>query len=336
MRAAGAAQGLHRRRVPGRTSRARWAPTAILLIVACLDDARDAPTSRRCARALGMAVLVEVHDERRARARAARCRRRWSASTTATCALSRSSLETTLALLPRVPADRAARHRERHPGAAPTCAACARRACTPSWSARRSCAPPDPGAALAEPVRAEGGRPRRGARVAAAGVGGSAAGLDARALRRGARRPSSRRLGDAPIAPDDPLRALRLVAPADVKVVVIGQDPYPTAGHADGLAFSAGQGRPRSLRAVFERARRGRPGSSAARRLALEAWARQGVLLLNPVLTVEVGRTGSHQDCGWQALTRRDRRAASVERVIAAGLPALGHARRAIVLGARR
>ena len=45
--------------------------------------------------------------------------------------------------------------------------------------------------------------------------------------------------GDRPIAPDDPFRALRLVAPDDVKVVIIGQDPYPTAGHADGLAFSA-------------------------------------------------------------------------------------------------
>ncbi|HEY2187398.1 MAG TPA: uracil-DNA glycosylase, partial [Caldimonas sp.] len=57
--------------------------------------------------------------------------------------------------------------------------------------------------------------------------------------------------GDAPIAPEDPLRALRLVAPEAVKVVVLGQDPYPTAGHADGLAFSAGRGRPRSLARIF-------------------------------------------------------------------------------------
>jgi uracil-DNA glycosylase len=109
--------------------------------------------------------------------------------------------------------------------------------------------------------------------------------------------------GERPIAPEDPFRALRLVAPGDVKVVVIGQDPYPTAGHADGLAFSAGQGRPRSLARVFE-------ALSATRTFQappvwnLDDWARCGVLLLNPVLTVEVGRSGSHMGCGWQALTR--------------------------------
>jgi len=110
--------------------------------------------------------------------------------------------------------------------------------------------------------------------------------------------------GDRPIAPDDPYRALRLVAPADVKVVVIGQDPYPTAGHADGLAFSAGQGRPRSLARVFEVLAADRPGAfRPPESWSLDAWARAGVLLLNPVLTVEVGRTGSHAHCGWQALT---------------------------------
>ena len=55
-----------------------------------------------------------------------------------------------------------------------------------------------------------------------------------------------------PIAPDDPFRALRLVAPAQARVVVFGQDPYPGAGHADGLAFSAPtSGRP-SLRRIFD------------------------------------------------------------------------------------
>ncbi len=48
--------------------------------------------------------------------------------------------------------------------------------------------------------------------------------------------------GDRRIGPVDPFRALRLVAPSEVKVVVFGQDPYPTACHADGLAFSAGVG----------------------------------------------------------------------------------------------
>jgi uracil-DNA glycosylase len=110
--------------------------------------------------------------------------------------------------------------------------------------------------------------------------------------------------GEQPIAPDDPLRALRLVAPAAIKVVVIGQDPYPTAGHADGLAFSAARGRPRSLARVFELLADARPGFTAPTSSALDAWAGQGVLLLNPVLTVEVGRSGSHLFCGWQALTR--------------------------------
>jgi len=110
--------------------------------------------------------------------------------------------------------------------------------------------------------------------------------------------------GDRPIAPEDPLRALRLVAPADVKVVIIGQDPYPTLGHADGLAFSAAKGRPRSLARVFELLAEARPGFVAPSGSSLDEWARQGVLLLNPVLTVEVGRSASHQSCGWQALTK--------------------------------
>ena len=110
--------------------------------------------------------------------------------------------------------------------------------------------------------------------------------------------------GDRPIAPDDPFRALRLVAPDDVKVVVIGQDPYPTAGHADGLAFSAGKGRPRSLARVFEVLAGDRPKAFRAPEVwKLDDWAARGVLLLNPVLTVEVGRSASHMECGWQALT---------------------------------
>lgn len=109
--------------------------------------------------------------------------------------------------------------------------------------------------------------------------------------------------GDRPIAPADPFRALRLVAPDDVRVVILGQDPYPKPGQADGLAFSAGSGRPASLRRVFEVLAADRPGFVAPARWKLDAWARQGVLLLNPTLTIEVGRIGSHMDCGWQALT---------------------------------
>ena len=109
--------------------------------------------------------------------------------------------------------------------------------------------------------------------------------------------------GDRPIAPDRPFRALELTPPDAVKVVVFGQDPYPTAGHADGLAFSAGHGKPRSLARIFEVLAADRPGWKPPAAWKLDAWARQGVLMLNPVLTVEVGRAGSHLDCGWQALT---------------------------------
>ncbi|MDE2455993.1 MAG: uracil-DNA glycosylase [Burkholderiales bacterium] len=105
------------------------------------------------------------------------------------------------------------------------------------------------------------------------------------------------------IAPPDPFRALRLVPPDAVKVVVFGQDPYPRPGHADGLAFSAGHGKPHSLRRVFEVLEVDRPGWKRPAVWKLDAWAGAGVLLLNPVLTVEVGVAGSHAECGWQALT---------------------------------
>jgi uracil-DNA glycosylase len=109
--------------------------------------------------------------------------------------------------------------------------------------------------------------------------------------------------GDRPIGPPDPFRALRLVAPDQVKVVIFGQDPYPTAGHADGLAFSAGQGKPRSLGRIFEVLAQDRPGFTPPAVWKLDAWAEQGVLLLNPALTVEIGVTASHLKAGWQALT---------------------------------
>lgn len=108
---------------------------------------------------------------------------------------------------------------------------------------------------------------------------------------------------DRPIAPDDPFRALRLVAPREVRVVILGQDPYPKPGQADGLAFSAGTGKPASLRRIFQVLGADRPGFAPPANWKLDAWARQGVLLLNPTLTIEVGRIGSHMECGWQALT---------------------------------
>jgi uracil-DNA glycosylase len=110
---------------------------------------------------------------------------------------------------------------------------------------------------------------------------------------------------DRPIAPEDPFRALRFAAPNAVKVVVFGQDPYPTAGHADGMAFSAGRGKPRSLARIFEVLKQDRPDFELPVDWRLDRWAQQGVLLLNPTLTVEVGKAGSHLNCGWHALTSR-------------------------------
>lgn len=109
--------------------------------------------------------------------------------------------------------------------------------------------------------------------------------------------------GPRAIAPSDPFRALRFVPPAGVKVVVFGQDPYPKPGVADGLAFSAHLGRPPSLRRVFDVLEADRPGYTRPAVWTLDRWARQGVLLLNPTLTIECGAIGSHMACGWQALT---------------------------------
>jgi uracil-DNA glycosylase len=109
--------------------------------------------------------------------------------------------------------------------------------------------------------------------------------------------------GSRPIAPADPLRALRLLEPGQVKLVLFGQDPYPGAGQADGLAFSAERSSQPSLRSVFRVLEADRPGWQRPASGRLDAWAEQGALLLNPALTVELGRKESHLIVGWQALT---------------------------------
>ncbi len=112
--------------------------------------------------------------------------------------------------------------------------------------------------------------------------------------------------GTKSIGPSDPFRALRLVAPHAVKVIIVGQDPYPTAGQADGLSFSAERVSPRpSLRRIMDVLEQDRPGWKRPISGRLDAWAQQGVLMLNTVLTVEEGRAGSHLQASWQVLTRR-------------------------------
>lgn len=113
-----------------------------------------------------------------------------------------------------------------------------------------------------------------------------------------------REAAGATIYPMRPLRALELTPRAAVKVVVLGQDPYHGPGQAEGLAFSvpAGVKPPPSLRNIFLELERdlGLPPRAAGH---LGGWARQGVLLLNTVLTVEDGAPASHANRGWEALT---------------------------------
>lgn len=89
-----------------------------------------------------------------------------------------------------------------------------------------------------------------------------------------------------------------------VKVVILGQDPYHGPGQAHGLCFSVlpGVPIPPSLQNIFAEIQRDL-GIAPAGHGCLLPWARQGVLLLNAVLTVERGRAGSHQGRGWEGFT---------------------------------
>ncbi|MGA0541548.1 uracil-DNA glycosylase [Neotabrizicola sp. VNH66] len=103
-------------------------------------------------------------------------------------------------------------------------------------------------------------------------------------------------------APDRMFRALALTPRESVRVVILGQDPYPTPGRAQGLAFAFPPGDPPrdSLRNILTEVAAdtgiARPDGDLTR------WAEQGVLLLNTVLTVPVGRSNGHKGWGWEAL----------------------------------
>ncbi|MEV3900726.1 uracil-DNA glycosylase [Mycobacterium sp. NPDC050551] len=93
----------------------------------------------------------------------------------------------------------------------------------------------------------------------------------------------------------------------EVRVLIVGQDPYPTPGHAVGLSFSVGadvRPIPRSLANIFTEytADLGLPQPSTG---DLTPWAQRGVLLLNRVLTVRPGTPASHRGKGWEAVTER-------------------------------
>ncbi|MEO6033124.1 MAG: uracil-DNA glycosylase [Burkholderiaceae bacterium] len=108
----------------------------------------------------------------------------------------------------------------------------------------------------------------------------------------------------ATVYPERVFRALELTAVNDVRVVILGQDPYHGAGQAQGLAFSVAPGLkvPPSLRNILQEVERD-AGTPSVCRDDLSPWARQGVLLLNSVLTVEDGAPQSHAGQGWEALT---------------------------------
>ncbi len=101
--------------------------------------------------------------------------------------------------------------------------------------------------------------------------------------------------------------ALNITPLDSVKVVIIGQDPYPTIGHPHGLSFSVlpdVKPLPKSLYNIFTEMRDD-IGIDNFHTGYLEPWAKQGVLLLNSILTVEAGRTNSHKNIGWEIFTDR-------------------------------
>ena len=103
---------------------------------------------------------------------------------------------------------------------------------------------------------------------------------------------------------DEIFNAFKLTPLNNVKVVILGQDPYHEEGQAHGLAFSTPSGRPipRSLKNIFKEINAEYdyeiPSSGC-----LDKWAGEGVFLLNTVLTVEKGNANSHSKCGWQIFT---------------------------------
>ncbi len=110
------------------------------------------------------------------------------------------------------------------------------------------------------------------------------------------------------VYPVDVFRALRLTSPGDVKVVILGQDPYHGENkglpQAHGLAFSvpAPVRPPPSLKNIFKEIHASL-GFDAPSHGCLDSWAKQGVLLLNTSLTVERDKAGSHAKKGWEACT---------------------------------
>lgn len=103
----------------------------------------------------------------------------------------------------------------------------------------------------------------------------------------------------------------------DVRVLILGQDPYPTPGHPMGLAFSTqpGVAAPRSLVNIYKELQDDL-GVPPRKDGDLSSWSKQGILLLNRVLTVRPGAPASHRGKGWEAVTQ-----AAVKALVARGTP---------------
>lgn len=117
--------------------------------------------------------------------------------------------------------------------------------------------------------------------------------------------------------PDRLFAALAATPPQRVRVVILGQDPYPTPGHANGLAFSVTPATPlpRSLKNIFAELRD--DIGAAPSTGDLSGWAAQGVLLLNSALSVPPGQAGAHAALGWHHLARQAVAEAQVHRPLA-------------------
>lgn len=96
------------------------------------------------------------------------------------------------------------------------------------------------------------------------------------------------------------------LAPEQVRVVLVGQDPYPTLGDATGLAFSVERSTnlPRSLRNIFTELASD-TGKDLRNNGNLQDWHEQGVFLINRTLTVPIGNSNGHQDLGWENFTNQ-------------------------------
>ncbi|MEY3578461.1 MAG: hypothetical protein RIS49_439 [Actinomycetota bacterium] len=122
------------------------------------------------------------------------------------------------------------------------------------------------------------------------------------------------------IAPaQDRIFAALEVPLSEVRCVIIGQDPYPTAGNAHGLAFSIPDQVakiPASLKNIFKELHSDL-GLEIPQSGNLEKWRDQGVLLLNRILTTEVGRSNAHSNLGWQMITKGIAEAAANQNAVA-------------------